>query len=64
MMVAFGVVHRVIHNIRGYGRFLISKAMDAQKPDNSACLSRDPGKNFFRGVNYLTLLERFLNDAA
>ena len=27
MIVALCVVHRVIHNIRGYGRFLISKVM-------------------------------------
>jgi hypothetical protein len=38
--------------------------MDAQKPDNGARLSRDPGQNFFRSVNYLTLLDRFLIDAA
>jgi hypothetical protein len=37
-------------------------AMDAQKPDNGARLSRNPGKNFFLSVNYLTLLNRFLND--
>ena len=39
-------------------------AMDAQKPDNGARLSRNPRKNFFPSVNYLTLLDRFLNDAA
>jgi hypothetical protein len=39
-------------------------AMDAQKPDNGARLSRDPRKSFFLSVNYLTLLDRFLNDAA
>ena len=39
-------------------------AMDAQKPDNGACLSRASRKNFFRGVNYLTLIERFLINAA
>jgi hypothetical protein len=39
-------------------------AMDAQKPDNGARLSRNPRKNFFLSVNYLTLLDRFLNDAA
>jgi hypothetical protein len=38
-------------------------AMDAQKPD-SARLSRNPRKNFFLSVNYLTLLNRFLTDAA
>src|SRR6516225_11323133 len=27
-------------------------------------LSRNPRKNFFLSVNYLTLLDRFLNDAA
>jgi hypothetical protein len=45
---------------RGLGLF----AMDAQKPDNGARLSHNPRKNFFRSVNYLTLLNRFLNDAA
>jgi hypothetical protein len=45
---------------RGLGLF----AMDAQKPDNGARLSRNPRKNFFLSVNYLTLLDRFLNDAA
>ena len=39
-------------------------AMDAQKPDNGARLSRNPRKNFFLSVDYLTLLNRFLNDAA
>jgi hypothetical protein len=39
-------------------------AMDAQKPDNGARLSRNPRKNFFLSLNYLTLLNRFLNDAA
>jgi len=39
-------------------------AMDAQKPDNGARLSRNPRKNFFLRVNYLTLLNRFLDDAA
>ena len=39
-------------------------AMDAQKPDNGARLSRNPRKNFLLSVNYLTLLDRFLNDAA
>jgi hypothetical protein len=38
--------------------------MEAQKPDNGARLSRNPRKNFFLSVNYLTLLDRFLNDAA
>jgi hypothetical protein len=38
--------------------------MDAQKTDNGARLSRNPRKNFFLSVNYLTLLDRFLNDAA
>jgi hypothetical protein len=38
-------------------------AMEAQKPDNGARLSRNPRKNFFLSVNYLTLLDRFLNDA-
>ena len=38
--------------------------MDPQKPDNGARLSRNPRKNFFLSVNYLTLLDRFLNDAA
>jgi hypothetical protein len=36
----------------------------AQKPDNGARLSRNPRKNFFLSVSYLTLLNRFLNDAA
>jgi hypothetical protein len=39
-------------------------AMDAQKPDNGARLSRNPRKNFFLSMNYLTLLDRFRNDAA
>jgi hypothetical protein len=39
-------------------------AMDAQKSANSARLSRGPRKNFFLSVNYLTLLNRFPNDAA
>jgi hypothetical protein len=39
-------------------------AMDAQKPYNGARLPRNPRKNFFQSVNYLTLLDRFLNDAA
>jgi hypothetical protein len=34
------------------------------KPDKGARLSRDPGKDFFLSVNYFTLLDRFLNDAA
>jgi hypothetical protein len=34
-------------------------AMDAPKPDNGACLSRNPRKNFLLSVNYLTLLDRF-----
>jgi hypothetical protein len=34
------------------------------KPDNGARLSGNPRKNFFLSVNYLTLLHRFLNDAA
>jgi hypothetical protein len=38
-------------------------ATDAQKPDNGARLSRNPRKNFFLSVNYLTLFDRFLNDA-
>jgi hypothetical protein len=38
-------------------------AIDAQKPDNGTRLSRNPRKNFFLSVNYLTLLDRFLNDA-
>jgi hypothetical protein len=38
--------------------------MDAQKPDNGARLSGNPKKNFFISVTYLTLLNRFLNDAA
>ena len=38
--------------------------MDAQKPDNGARLSHNPRKNFFLSVNYLTPLNRFLNDAA
>jgi len=33
--------------------------MDAQQPDNGACLSHNPRKNFFLSVNYLTLLDRF-----
>lgn len=32
--------------------------------DNCARLSRNPKKNFFLSVNYLTLPNRFLNDAA
>jgi hypothetical protein len=32
-------------------------AMDAQKPDNGGSLSRNPRKNFFLSVNYLTLRE-------
>jgi hypothetical protein len=39
-------------------------AMDAQKPDNGARLSCNPRKNVLLSVNYLTLLNRFLNDAA
>jgi hypothetical protein len=39
-------------------------AMDAQKPDNGARLSCNPRKNILLSVNYLTLLNRFLNDAA
>jgi hypothetical protein len=39
-------------------------AMDAQKPDNGARPSRNPSKKFFLSVNYLTLLDQFLNDAA
>jgi hypothetical protein len=39
-------------------------AMDPQKPDNGARLSRNPEKNFFLSVTYLTFLDRFLNDAA
>jgi hypothetical protein len=39
-------------------------AMNAQKPDNGARLSRNPRKDFFLSVNYLTLLNRFLNYAA
>ena len=38
--------------------------MNAQKPDNGARLSRNPRKDFFLSVNYLTLLNGFLNDAA
>jgi hypothetical protein len=38
--------------------------MDAQKTDNGTRLSRNPWKNFFLSVNYLALLDRFLNDAA
>jgi hypothetical protein len=34
------------------------------KPDNGARLSRNPRENFFLNVNYLTLLDRFLNDTA
>jgi hypothetical protein len=33
--------------------------MDAAKPNNGACLSRNPRKNFLVSVNYLTLLDRF-----
>ena len=36
--------------------------MDAQKPDNGARLSRNPRKNVFLTVNYLTLSTEFLND--
>jgi hypothetical protein len=32
--------------------------------DNDARLSRNPRKNLLLGVNQLTLLDRFLNDAA
>jgi hypothetical protein len=39
-------------------------AMDAQKPDNGARPSHNPRKNLFLSVNYLTLLDRFLNDPA
>jgi len=39
-------------------------AMKTQKPDNGARPSRNPSKNFFLSVNYLTLLDQFLNDAA
>jgi hypothetical protein len=39
-------------------------AMEAQKPDHGARLSRNPRKNFFLSVSYLTLSRRFLNDAA
>ena len=39
-------------------------AMEAQKPDNCARLSRNPRKNFFLSVNHLTFLDQFLNDAA
>jgi hypothetical protein len=38
--------------------------MEAKKPDNRARLSPNPRKNFFLSVNCLTLLDRFLNDAA
>jgi hypothetical protein len=38
--------------------------MEAQKPDSGARLSRNARKRFFLNVNYLTLLDRFLNDAA
>ena len=38
--------------------------MDAKKPDNGARLSRNTRKNVFVSVNYLTLLNPFLNDAA
>jgi hypothetical protein len=34
-----------------------------QKTNKSARLSRDPGQNFFLSVNYITVLDRFLNDA-
>jgi hypothetical protein len=36
----------------------------AQKPDNGARLSRNPRENFFLSVEYLTLLDRLLSDAA
>jgi hypothetical protein len=49
---------------RGTHRWLGLFAMDAQKPDNGARLSRASGKNVFQSVNCLTLLERFLIDAA
>jgi hypothetical protein len=39
-------------------------AMDAQKPDHDAHLSRKSEENFFLSVNYLTLLDRFLKDDA
>jgi hypothetical protein len=38
--------------------------MDAEKPENGARLSCNPRKNFLLSVNYLTLLNRFLNHAA
>jgi hypothetical protein len=38
--------------------------MEAVRPDNRARLSRNPSKNSFLSVNYLTLLDRFLNDTA
>ena len=43
---------------------LVLFAMDTQKPDHGARLSRNPRNNFFLNVNYLTLLGQFLNDAA
>jgi len=39
-------------------------AMEAQKPDNRARPCRNPSKKSFLSVNYLTLFDRFLNDAA
>jgi hypothetical protein len=40
-----------------------SYGMDAQNPDNGARLSRNPSKNSFLSVNYLTLLDRYPSDA-
>jgi hypothetical protein len=40
------------------------RAMDLQNPDNGARLSRNPSKNSFLSMNYLTRLDRFLSDAA
>ena len=40
-----------------------SERLSPPKPDNGVSLSRNPRKNFFLSVNYLTLLDRFLNDA-
>jgi hypothetical protein len=38
--------------------------MEAQKPEQSRWPVPQSEKNFLLSVNYLTLLDRFLNDAA
>ena len=50
-----------LYELRGANSEGSSVAADAA---DGARLSRNPRKNFLLSVNYLTLLDRFLNDAA